>query len=168
MRSSAVISECGKYRFQLTRNWWEEGKGLGTCLFVMLNPSNADADHDDPTIRRCIAFAKSWGYDELKVANLLPYRATDPMDLLEALLIGVDMQYMENLSHLGKLMYEAEIVICAWGNGSIVQPKKLDAIFFNLFKHPIYKDKLHYLELSKDGVPKHPLYLKGELTPKKF
>lgn len=168
MRSSAVISECGKYRFQLTRNWWEEGKGLGTCLFVMLNPSTADADHDDPTIRRCIAFAKSWGYDQLKVANLLPYRATDPMDLLEALHNGVDMRYMENLSHLGKLLYEAQIVICAWGNGSIVQSNKLDADFLKLTQHPFYKEKLHYLELSKAGVPKHPLYLKSSLHPQFF
>ena len=168
MQSTAILSDCGKYRFKLTREWWEEGKGLGTCLFVMLNPSTADADHDDPTIRRCISFAKAWGYDRLHVGNLLPYRATAPTDLVEAIEKGVEMMYVSNLNHLADLLNKADIVICAWGNGSIVQGYKLDATFFKAADHPIYKDKLHYLELSKDGVPKHPLYLKGDLVPVKF
>ena len=64
---SAVLSDCGNYRYQLHRTWDES---LPKCMFMMLNPSTADADIDDNTIRRCIGFAKLWGYGGLMVGNL--------------------------------------------------------------------------------------------------
>src|SRR5437868_12651695 len=71
---SAVISPCGKFRYRLTRQW-----GEGAALpFVMLNPSTADAEQDDPTIRKCVGFAKRMGYDGIEVVNLYAYRATKP------------------------------------------------------------------------------------------
>lgn len=80
MIKSAIISECGKYRYSLSRIW-DENKA--NVLFIMLNPSTADGDVDDPTIRRCIGFAKSWGYGGIYVGNLFAYRATDPKELLK-------------------------------------------------------------------------------------
>lgn len=103
--SGAIISACGKYRYKLWREWrsgktdqWEmwtddvgapvlDGAGvqLGepkSCVFAMLNPSTADAEMDDPTIRRCVAFAKAWGYDRMEVVNLFAWRATDPKEVL--------------------------------------------------------------------------------------
>lgn len=67
-RMSAVLSDDGQYRYQLERTW-----GFGDAVtFVMLNPSTADARKDDPTIRRCLSYARSWGYDGIRVVNLGP------------------------------------------------------------------------------------------------
>lgn len=76
----ADISDCGRYRWRLSRRWDD---GPQAC-FVMLNPSTADGLDDDPTVRRCVRFARGWGYGELVVVNLFPYRATDPGELITA------------------------------------------------------------------------------------
>ncbi len=81
MTGSAVLSECARYRYRLDRAWERDDHGLGTVTWVMLNPSTADADVDDPTIRRCIGFSKAWGYNALTVVNLFAWRATSPRDL---------------------------------------------------------------------------------------
>ena len=88
MKRSAEISECGKYRWWLRRRWAD---GPVVC-FVMLNPSTADAEQDDPTIRRCIGFAQAWGCGALEVRNLFPFRATNPADMLKAAKAGVDIR----------------------------------------------------------------------------
>ena len=75
----AIVSACGKYRYRLSRMWDSKKPCV---LFIMLNPSTADHEKDDNTIRRCISFAKSWGYGGLYVGNLFPYRATKPEELL--------------------------------------------------------------------------------------
>lgn len=78
MRSDAVISDDGLYRYLLERHWDDT---TSSCTFVMLNPSTADALVDDPTIRRCVGFAKSFGCGSLRVVNLYAYRATKPAEL---------------------------------------------------------------------------------------
>ncbi len=75
LEPNAVISECGRYRYVLTR---QVGPGTRTATFILLNPSTADANNDDPTIRRCIGFARQWGCGKLTVLNLFAVRATDP------------------------------------------------------------------------------------------
>ena len=83
VESSATFSHCRKYRYTLWRNWaglMPTGKGY--AMFVGLNPSTADETNDDPTIRRCIAFAKAWGYDALCMTNIFAFRATNPMVML--------------------------------------------------------------------------------------
>ena len=146
----AIISECGKYRYQLWRIWNDQ---LPKVLFIMLNPSTADANEDDPTIRRCIAFAKSWGYGGLFVGNLFAYRSTNPSNLKK-----VDTPIGPwNTAHVISMFNRSDKAICAWGNGQ--SPP-------NYFKGLL--PKFYYLELSKDGIPKHPLYLKGNLQPKRY
>ena len=155
--TSAVLSDCLNYRYSLTRVWDDTKPRV---LFIMLNPSTADAEKDDPTIRRCIGFAKDWGYGGIYVVNLFSLRATNPKDLLTApFVVGVEnekwIRRMSSLSHL---------VVCAWGNSSIV--KKLQKRLDHNWKPLSWVHKpLHYLELSKDGTPKHPLYLPKHLTP---
>src|SRR3954453_788312 len=81
LEQNAVISACGRYRYLLTR---QVGPGTRTAVFIMLNPSTADATDDDPTIRRCIGFARQWGCGRLAVLNLFALRATDPAWMKQA------------------------------------------------------------------------------------
>lgn len=157
--ASAVISDCGKYRYSLTRIWDESKPKV---MFIMLNPSTADGIKDDPTIRRCIGFAKSWGFGGLYVCNLFAFRSTNPKELL-----NTDNPFGDkNIWHTRQLLDKVEKVICAWGNEKIV-----DKICGkgNSFENIYYAyDKLHFIELSKFGTPKHPLYLKSELKPNRL
>jgi len=89
---AAEISPCGLYRYTLWR-WF--GMGDRTVRFIGLNPSTADANQDDPTIRRCADFARRWGFDRLCMVNLFAYRATDPRELPAAAERGVDVRYQE-------------------------------------------------------------------------
>ena len=125
----------------------------------MLNPSTADAVQNDPTIRRCINFSKSWGFGGVMVGNLFPFRATKPNDLLsEENPLG-----FKNGIQLKSMSEECELVICAWGNSSVV--KKLQKRFPDYAPLKEVKGKLHCIALCKDGTPKHPLYLRNELKP---
>lgn len=151
--SGAKISKCGDYRYQLWRVW---DVRKSKVLFVMLNPSTADASIDDPTIRRCIGFAKSWGYGGMYVGNLFAYRSTSPKELLKV----KDPVGECNNYHLGEMAEKCDLIVCAWGNAPIL--KKLG---YNTTLNILNRPK-HYIDLAKDGTPKHPLYLKSNLKPK--
>lgn len=157
----AFLSLDGTYRFGLERALEQGGKPENTINFVMLNPSTADAEIDDPTIRRCMDFAWTWGYKRLLVTNLFPLRATDPKELYshhDPLCAPVNQHYME----LAALI--SDKVICAWGkHGSFMyQGKKA----LRTLKE--CNNNVCHLGLNGDGSPKHPLYLKKSTTPEKF
>ena len=147
VRKHATMSDCGKFRYRLWRKWGE-GSPL---LFVMLNPSTADASVDDATIRRCIKFAQAHDFGELEVVNLFAYRATDPQDLRRAgYPIGPD-----NDEHICAAVRESAAVCLAWGSNvaglerpQIVLPK-LRALGV----------KLQCLRITRSGYPQHPLML---------
>jgi hypothetical protein len=155
----ARISECGRYRYELSRIW-DHSKVVRPSIinFCMLNPSTADATQDDATIRRCIGYAKGWGYGGLVVTNLYAFRATDPKDLWAARhheRVGPD-----NDRTLLEVATKADLVICAWGvhgtrdgRGSAVRRMLRDAGV------PTYR-----LALTGKGEPAHPLYLPAILT----
>lgn len=155
----AIISDCKNYRYVLWRVW---NPDKPKCMFIMLNPSKADGNIDDPTIRRCIGFADAWGYGGFYVCNLFPYRATRPQDLL----MTDDPFGQGNKDYIKELYDKVEIVVGAWGNANIVDKLMRGLSEFRLidFTFP----KLHYLELSNTHRPKHPLYLKKDCKPKKF
>lgn len=113
MKRDATISECGRYRYDLGRTWVEPGDALADtyCTFIMLNPSTADGTQDDPTICRCINFAKSWGMGGLMVVNLFAWRATKPDDLLRA----ADPIGPENDRYIDEACRMAQFVVAAWG-----------------------------------------------------
>ena len=152
MKKSAIISDCNKYRYELHREW---DKKKGRVLFIMLNPSTADADNNDLTTIRCINFAKKWGYGGLMIGNIYPFRAKRPKDLRKWLndpAIPLDRGYRTNRVHVEEMAQQADLIICAWGcnyKGGI--PDWIRDIYT--------KDgSLNYLELCKDGkTPKHPL-----------
>ena len=109
MESSALFSECRTYRYALWRVWDES---LDSILFIGLNPSTADESHNDPTISRCINFAKKWGYGGLCMANLFAYRATQP----RIMMLADDPIGPDNDQILFDLVSKADIVVAAWGN----------------------------------------------------
>ena len=106
---AAKFSPDRRYRYLLTRR---VGLTDDAVTFVMLNPSTADEIQDDPTIRRCIAFANRWGFGWPHVANLSPLRATDPKVLLGAGL-EPDKVWLENLEHLVRAALASNMVIAA-------------------------------------------------------
>lgn len=154
---TARFSPCGVYRYRLTR---EIAGGIGACTFVMLNPSTATAEVDDPTIRRCIGFARSWGFGRLVVVNLFALRSTDPAALsAHAEPIGPD-----NDAAIVEASLEATRVICAWGaHGSL---RGRDAHVARLL---LDRDvPLHALAVTKYGAPGHPLYLPKDARPARW
>lgn len=155
IQRDATISECGKYRTFLSRSWDDRAKQV----FVMLNPSTADANNDDPTIRRCIGFAKREGAGGLIVSNLFNLRSTDPKFLKEANdPIG---PYTESLQISIKYAQKTNRpIIAAWGANSIA--KNQARKFCQMARNE--NVKLVCLGVSKSGSPKHPLYIKKD-TP---
>ena len=129
-------------------------------LFIMLNPSTADAEQDDPTIRRCIGYAKALGCGELTVVNLFAWRSTDPRALY-----GMSKQMAigpENDRHIAEACNASGIVICAWGNhGALFNRSEevLKVIRAQQGARPMA------LKISKTGQPGHPLYLKADAQP---
>ncbi|TDQ12201.1 DUF1643 domain-containing protein [Pedobacter metabolipauper] len=151
---TAVISDCKKYRYELSRVWDDTKPKV---LFIMHNPSTADANDDDPTIRRCIGFARKWGYGGIYVGNLIPYRCTDPKELLSIPFDVAIGHPFSNTVHINKMADICSLHVLAYGNPAI-----------NICLLELFDDRWHYLKLTKAGNPGHPLYLKGDLTPKKL
>ncbi len=147
----AIISECGRYRYLLTRETNLLLAEKPGALFIMLNPSTADAALDDPTIRRCRAFATAWGCAGLAVANLYAYRATDPRELWRC----ADPVGPENDRHLAALAAEHGDIVCAWSGHA--KPERVAAVVGILQGAGA---RLWCLGTNQDGSPKHPLYIK--------
>ena len=152
MRRDALISYCGNYRYWLTRDWSSKNTNVKVVCFVMLNPSKADAEQDDPTIRRCINYAKDWGFSVLLVVNIHAYRATKPADLRKAL----NPEGPDNLFWLKHFTKYSDLVVCAWGNHGAYNNQSRKVL--NHFKNWGLKPKC--FGLSNCGEPLHPLYQK--------
>ncbi len=149
MERSATLSPCRAYRYALWRRW---GRGP-YAMFIGLNPSTADETNDDPTIRRCIGFARAWGYEALCMTNLFAYRATQPADMKKA----ADPVGWENDGALKMLARDAGVVVAAWGAHGTFKGRDQSV--------RLGVPNLHYLRLTKDGHPGHPLYLPADLKP---
>lgn len=172
--SGADISPCGLYRYRLWREWrgtgshenwrwygFKDGAGAEcgdpkTCLFVMLNPSTADGEKDDATIRRCVGFAKAWRYDRMEVVNLYAFRATKPRDMWAA---GEARHAPRNQSVIRSSARDAGIIIAAWGTHGAEGDQG------EIVRGWLHGYDIHHLGLSKDGHPKHPLYLPADAKP---
>jgi hypothetical protein len=148
MGDSAVLVD--NYRYILTREWLT---GKGTALFIMLNPSVADAFRNDPTIRRCISFAVRFGYQRLEVANLFAWRATKPTRLL----LAPDPVGPDNDRYLRDASRRADLVIAAWGAVHRRHEGRVQEVLSILSGVP-----LKCLGFSKEGHPRHPLMLRRE------
>lgn len=141
------MSECGRYRYRLGRKWGD----TPDLLFIMLNPSTADAEEDDPTIRRCVGFAKAHDHGGIQVVNLYAWRATDPRDLKAANYpIGPD-----NDNHIKAALGAAGAVCVAWGERArgLARPAEVLAMIQRAGR------SARCLAVTSHGMPAHPLML---------
>lgn len=160
MKKTAHLSRCGTYRYELGRSWAPE---KGQICWIMLNPSTADANQDDPTLRRCIHFTQSWGFGELVVVNLYPFRSSRPADLWQ----WAEHEIWRDYNSMGVLIYDnlsavacctkgADLVVAAWGNNAKNLQWKDQIIQVVQGEDPPWPD-LYCLGTTKGGAPKHPM-----------
>lgn len=150
------FSDCRRYRYVWMTAWDND---LPPCQFIGLNPSTADENGPDPTVRRCIAFAKAFGCGQLLMLNLFAFRATDPHEM-KAAEDPVGPLHDDILKALSELTAHSRgLIIAAWGThgGYLDRASRVRELLKGV--------PLHYLKLTKDGCPGHPLYLKGDLKP---
>jgi hypothetical protein len=144
------------YRYDL---WRRRGAGGRVVNFVLLNPSTADSTIDDPTVRRCMGYARAWGYSDLVLTNLYAWRATSPVDLLlrpHAEAIGP-----ENEDYLRRWAREAALVVCGWGAHGAHKGRGICVLEMLREAGAVP----HCLARTKGCQPQHPLYLRADLVP---
>ncbi len=146
--SGAHFSPCGLYRYDLWRKW--DMFGNGSIAFIGLNPSTADAIQDDPTVRRCINYAKGWGYSGMVMLNLFAYRATLPSDMKK-----VEDPIGPETDACIRKYAETHRLVAVWGVHGCYRDRDKQVLS--------YLNDLYCLGLTKEGHPKHPLYLKKDL-----
>ena len=149
-QGGAIID--GEYRYSLWRLWDPEQPRI---LFIMLNPSTADEDQDDATLRRCITFARSWQAGSLEVVNLYAYRATHPARLSQV----TDATGPENDTHILRAVNLANRIICAWGAHKQAQKRSTEVLAL------LEGKDLYCLGHTRGGHPRHPLYTPNGIQP---
>jgi hypothetical protein len=143
----AVISACGRYRYRLSRTWDHRSPPL---VWIMLNPSTADAEIDDPTIRRCVGFARREGAGGIEVLNIFALRATDPKALREA----ADPIGPDNDQWIREILHPHRRVVVAWGEHGKYLGRDF-AVLRNLRESGIRIECL-------GAKPRHPLYIRAD------
>lgn len=146
--SVAIYSDCEKYRYALTRTWDRSGK---KALFVMLNPSTATEMQNDPTVERCERRSRTLGFGAFRVTNIFAWRDTDPRKMRAA----PDPVGPENDDTILAGCDWADTIVCAWGTHGqhLNRGPKVETLLRGT-QHPLFQ-----LGLTKDGHPKHPLYI---------
>lgn len=158
---TATVSMDGRYRYDLQRSTGLPRPGVGSVLFVMLNPSIADAAIDDPTIRKCMGFATRLCAASLTVVNLYAFRATDPINLRKAYQAGTNIVGLDNDATLRRHAATAERVIVAWGAlhlGALSDHAHIRACFVaHMIRQTMGAAVLLCLGRARNGEPRHPL-----------
>lgn len=152
--SVAVYSPCERYRYELTRVW--DGDGSRAC-FIMLNPSTATEVQNDPTVERCERRARALGHGGFRVVNIFAWRETDPRAMRRV----ADPIGPQNDAAILAACEWADVVVCAWGahGAHLGRGPEVEAML------RAAGAPLHALGLSKDGHPKHPLYIGYAVQP---
>lgn len=156
---NSCISACGAFRYRLERRW---GEGA-PLLFIMLNPSTADASVDDPTIRRCRNFALAHRFNAFEVVNLFAFRTTEPINLSRA---GYPVGQANDF-YIDAAIEAAGSVCVAWGahGGSPAVEKRVQEVMPMLFRRQVQP---LCLQITRGGHPSHPLMLRNDCTLKPF
>ena len=154
MRRTAILDPTGRYRYSLTRTWDPDAPRACFCL---LNPSTADATRDDPTLRRCLGYARRWGFGSVEIVNIFALRATDPRELKRAR----DPIGPRNDAAIRRAARRATLVVAGWGaHGNLHE--RGDAVRTILAS--LLDADVVALGLTKSGHPRHPLYARGDAT----
>lgn len=162
---AAWFSPCGRFRYRLTRPLGSGPGRHGTVLFVLVNPSTATAEKNDPTVRRCVSFGRAWGFAELVVANLCAMVSTDPAGLADV----VDPVGPSNDRYLLEAAKNANLVVCGWGDGGgngaagMIVTARRGPVCAMLTRAQV---PLHRVgPITQRHNPGHPLYLRGDARP---
>lgn len=157
-RHRAIFSPCGQYRYGLYRTLSRYARAM---LFVMLNPSIADGQTNDNTIRRCVSFARREGCGDLFVVNMFAWRATKPADLFRENAAGHDIVGPETkgwirmlAGHVTQEYLQRGHIVCAWGpQGTFMRHDQTVLSWLSEY------GPLSCLGFAQDGSPRHPLML---------
>lgn len=159
---SARFSACGRYRFELGRDWTPEGTTPRTVMFVGMNPSTARADMDDPTCFKELKYARRWGYTRYLKGNMIAWRATSPDDMPADLGLAVSP---DSLPALLDMAARSEAIVLGFGK----MHKRFQAVVQETLQALAATGKpLLCLRRNKDGSAQHPLYLKDDCQPFPF
>jgi hypothetical protein len=162
----AVFSECGTYRYELggdigaVEPLLVAARTIKPILWVLINPSDADAEEDDPTLRTLVVFSELWGYNRVMVGNLYGYKATVIKDMWQARKSGVDIIGPDNDAHLRQMIsvvrrYDGRVMV-GWGvPGERARAREVHQMI----------GEAYCLRTNKDGSPVHPLYQPHRLVP---
>lgn len=173
VKGNAVFSPDRVYRYRLYRfvDMPSPGTILRTLNIIGLNPSTADEATDDPTIRRCMGFAKAWGFDVLTMTNLFAFRTTDPARLRYAAMMQPNgIVGLENDRHLIQVAEQATKIVLAWGAfGNLGgRDQQVIRMLKAVLKAAPWRYNLYCFGVTKSGAPKHPLYLPKTTLPQVF
>jgi hypothetical protein len=152
IESGAVLDVSGRYRYSLWRAWSIYHPRIA---FVLLNPSTADDERNDPTIRRCIGFARAWNFGSIEVVNLFAYRATDARELLKV----DDPVGAENNYYLIQAVERCSTVVVGWGTRGTLLGRDRQVMSLLAGRKDVY-----CLGITKNRQPRHPLYVKGDTS----
>ena len=169
MQRRAVLSDDREYRYSLERIWYPLKPRV---LWLMLNPSTADENFDDATIRRCVGFSQRWGFGGLAVGNLFALRSTDSSEVLK----HPDPVGPEHDFHLDLLARECDLVVCAWGGSlaaSSIFTERVSSVFSLLTERKTgwlqtRPTSINCLGTNGNGTPKHPVRLSGDTKLQPF
>lgn len=161
LQTGATFSPCGTYRYTLTRLWEPD---RGRCTFICFNPSTADAFEDDPTVRRCIGFAQRWGFGSFCMLNLFAFRATDPKEIAGQ----IDPIGPLNDDVIRQEIRETHKVVLAWGALAAGYAPRVARVVDLAFLCVRRGSVSSLGEPTKDGHPRHPLYLRGDAELRPF
>jgi len=160
LESTAEFSECKKHRYDLVRHF-ESGHGI--LNFILLNPSTATAQFNDPTIARCENYTLRHTYKTLVITNLFSWRDTSPKNMMASGKAGGTVNGdPKNIDRIIEHACNAKTVICGWGNHGQFQERSMQ-VTSTLHKANI---RLFFLECNKSGEPKHPLYIAANRSAK--
>lgn len=164
----AIFSPCRSWRYTLLRHLRVDPAPPvpRRVLFVCLNPSTATEVEDDPTVRRCMGFARAWGFNRLTVCNIFAVRSTDPKVLYD----HPDPVGPENDYYIQHAANGAEMIVAAWGNHGKLHRRGEEVMALLRGDDGLLEGKraVHVLGLNLGSFPKHPLYLRADLQPQQL